>query len=193
MRHDNADRRLAPIGRSLGLIDDHRWAVLQRIWESLDREVKRVEKIRISPSDAVNSDLYSIGEPPIDRSVSAAELLRRPKVTYDFISGHIPPGEDLDRSITRRVEIEIKYAGYVARQERSVVKIEGMESLTIPDDFDYRSLKGMLAESLEKLESIRPRTLGQAKRISGVTPTDLPLLSLALPARRRKGIEEKAK
>nr|WP_321501195.1 tRNA uridine-5-carboxymethylaminomethyl(34) synthesis enzyme MnmG [uncultured Dethiosulfovibrio sp.] len=193
MRHDNADRRLAPIGRSLGLIDDHRWAVLQRIWESLDREVKRVEKIRISPSDAVNSDLYSIGEPPIDRSVSAAELLRRPKVTYDFISGHIPPGEDLDRSITRRVEIEIKYAGYVARQERSVVKIEGMESLTIPDDFDYRSLKGMLAESLEKLESIRPRTLGQAKRISGVTPTDLQLLSLALSVRRRKCIEEKAK
>ncbi|SMG26500.1 tRNA uridine-5-carboxymethylaminomethyl(34) synthesis enzyme MnmG [Dethiosulfovibrio salsuginis] len=193
MRHDNADRRLAPIGRSLGLIDDHRWAVLQRVWESLDREVKRVEKIRISPTDAVNSDLYSIGEPPIDRSVSAAELLRRPKVTYDFVSGHIPPGEDLDRSITRRVEIEVKYAGYVARQERSVLKIEGMENLTIPDDFDYRSLKGMLAESLEKLESIRPRTLGQAKRISGVTPTDLQLLSLALSVRRRKCTEERAK
>lgn len=193
MRHDNADRRLAPIGRSLGLIDDHRWAVLQRVWESLDREVKRVEKIRISPTDAVNSDLYSIGEPPIDRSVSAAELLRRPKVTYELISAHIPPGEDLDLSITKRVEIEVKYAGYVARQERSVVKIEGMESLTIPDDFDYRSLKGMLAESLEKLESIRPRTLGQAKRISGVTPTDLQLLSLALSVRRRKCTEERAK
>lgn len=191
MRNDNADRRLAPIGRKLGLIDDERWSALQKTWDSLDREVRRMDKVRISPNDSINSDLYSVGEPPIDRSVTAAELLRRPNVTYDLISRHVESPEE-DRSITRRVEIEVKYAGYVARQERTVAKIEGMESLIIPDDFDYRSLSGMLAESLEKLESIRPRTLGQAGRISGVTPTDLQLLSLALSVRRRKCPGEKA-
>lgn len=193
MRHDNADRRLAPIGRGLGLIDDVRWSSLLKIWSALDKEIDRVERIRISPNDSINSDLHSLGEPPIDRSVTAAELLRRPKVTYDIVDRHLPPGEDLGPALKRRVEIEVKYAGYVARQERTVIKIEGMESLTIPDDFDYRSLKGMLTESLEKLESIRPRTLGQARRISGVTPTDLQLLSLALSVRRRKCSEEKAK
>lgn len=192
MRHDNADRRLAPIGRKLGLIDDDRWSSLLKLWDSLDKEVDRMERVRISPDDSINSDLRSIGEPPIDRSVTAGDLLRRPNVTYDLISRHVESQETLDRSVTRRVEIEVKYAGYVARQRRTVAKIEGMESLTIPDDFDYRSLKGMLAESLEKLESIRPRTLGQAGRISGVTPTDLQLLSLALSVRRRKCQGEKA-
>lgn len=192
MRHDNADRRLAPIGRKLGLIDDDRWSALLNVWDSLDREVRRMDKVRISPNDSINSDLHSIGEPPIDRSVTAGELLRRPNVTYDLVSRYVESSGNLDRSITRRVEIEVKYAGYVARQERTVAKIEGMESLTIPDDFDYRSLRGMLAESLEKLESIRPRTLGQAGRISGVTPTDLQLLSLALSVRRRKCPGERA-
>lgn len=193
MRHDNADRRLAPIGRSLGLIDDDRWFKLLERWNSLDREIKRIEKVRISPNDSINSDLHSLGEPPIDHSVTAGELLKRPKVTYDLISRHVGPGEDLDQSLRTRVEIEIKYAGYVARQERTVAKIEGMERLTIPDDFDYRSIKGMLTESLERLEEVRPVTLGQAGRISGVTPTDLQLLSLALSIRRRRCTEEKAK
>ncbi|MEA3285448.1 MAG: tRNA uridine-5-carboxymethylaminomethyl(34) synthesis enzyme MnmG [Synergistota bacterium] len=186
MRHDNADRRLSGIGRKLGLLDDGRWEILVERWRNTDREIKRLGSTRIKPSDDVNSDLASIGEAPMDRSLTGAELLRRPGVDYDFLSRYIPSGEDLEGHIRRRVEVEIKYAGYVARQERSVKKFERMEALTIPDDFDYRSMKGLLAESLEKLERIRPKTLGQARRISGVTPTDLQLLSLALSVRRRR-------
>ncbi len=186
MRHDNADRRLAPLGRRLGLLDDRRWSILVGRWRALDAEIDRIKKIRVEPSEGVNSDLRSIGEVPLEKSVTAAELLRRPNVTYDMIGRHISSGDGLDEELRRRVEIEVKYEGYVARQERTVRKIEGMERLTIPDDFDYRSLSGMLAESLEKLEAIRPMTLGQAGRISGVTPTDLQLLSMALSVRRRR-------
>lgn len=189
MRHDNADRRLAPLGRKLGLLDDRRWAVLTERWRILDHEINRLERIRIHPTEGLNSDLRKAGEFPLEKSVTAAELLRRPGVTYAMMCRHAPPEDELDRQLRTRVEIEVKYRGYVDRQERAVKKIEGMERLTIPDDFDYGTIPGMLSESLEKLEAIRPKTLGQAGRISGVTPADLQLLSIALSIRRRKGGE----
>ncbi|PIE55332.1 MAG: tRNA uridine-5-carboxymethylaminomethyl(34) synthesis enzyme MnmG, partial [Dethiosulfovibrio peptidovorans] len=185
LRHDNADQRLACLGRRLGLLDDQRWAVLEKRWEIINRETNRLEKSRIYPSKRLNDDLIALGESPLDRTVSGDDLLRRPKVTYDMIVNYLPSEVEIDRDLTHRVEVQIKYAGYIDRQLRSVHKLERMENLTIPDDFDYRSISGLLTESLEKLEQIRPMTLGQAGRISGVTPTDLELLSTALSARKR--------
>lgn len=186
LRHDNADRRIAPIGRGLGLIDDSQWSILTDKWEKIDTELARLKALSVRPSDAVRNELARLGESPIEQSLKAAELLKRPGVDYDFIKKLYPPEEELGLDLERRVSIEIKYAGYIARQLKVVEKSQRMETLTIPDDFDYGDIKSILTESREKFEKIRPITLGQASRISGVTPADIQILSVAIASRRRR-------
>ncbi len=186
LRHDNADRRLAPIGRRLGLIGDDRWNALLRRWERRDREAERLRSVKLAASDALNERLREAGTAPVAESVTAAELLKRPEVTYALVAAFIPPESPLDGEDIRCVETEIKYAGYIGRQERAAAQLSRMDHAKIPDDFDYASVPGLLAESRQKLERVRPMTLGQAGRISGVTPADIQLLSIVLETRRRE-------
>ena len=184
MRHDNADRRLSPIGRRLGLLSDQQWDTLQRRWEAEDREVELLKNTHLSPS-ATAPILEREGREPLDRGISAAELLRRPEMTYEKIAPLLS-GERLTGEAAANVETAVKYQGYIDRQQRSVEKMLRLENMKIPAGFDYGELTGMLAESREKLEKVRPATLGQAGRISGVTPTDLQHLAVYLSERQRR-------
>ena len=184
MRHDNADRRLSPIGRRLGLLSDQQWDTLQRRWEAEDREVELLKNTHLSPS-ATAPILEREGREPLDRGISAAELLRRPEMSYEKIAPLLS-GERLTGEAAANVETAVKYQGYIDRQQRSVEKMLRLENMKIPAGFDYGELTGMLAESREKLEKVRPATLGQAGRISGVTPTDLQHLAVYLSERQRR-------
>ncbi len=189
LRCDNADRRLSQVGRRLGLIDEAKWRALNDRWESEDHEISELNTVRLSP-EKHNDALKSAGLPAIAGSTSAADYLRRPEVTYRNLRKIIPPSDDECEKMTAEaatnVEIAVKYQGYIERARRAVDRLSRLEDMKIPADFDYSQLKGMLAESLEKLTVIRPSTLGQAGRISGVTPTDLQHLALYLTARRGK-------
>ncbi len=187
LRFDNADRRLAPIGRKLGLIDDDRWNQIQKKWNVVDQEIERLSQIRITPSSEVNGWLNSIGSSPLEERVRAKDLLCRPEVTYGGLQPFLPA---LDYTLTdeeaQSLTIEIKYAGYIERQKRQVLRLHKGEKIYIPDDFSYDEVPGLLAESRQKLEKIKPQNLAQASRISGVTPADIQLLSVYLETRRRR-------
>lgn len=185
MRCDNADRRLAPIGRKLGLLDDKKWEALISRWEHEDTEINALRHTKISV-DAANPVLRAEGLKEIEQGMPASELLRRPEISYEFLRRIIPDGR-LYGEEADNVEIVVKYRGYIERQQKAVDRLLRLESMKIPKDFDYGVLYGLLAESKEKLMRIRPETLGQASRISGVTPTDLQRLALYLSDRRRRG------
>ncbi len=187
LRHDNADRRLSPLGRRLGLIDDDQWRSLNERWEREDREIDELERLRISP-EAANGELQARGLKTLDRGVTASDLLRRPEVDYETLRRIVPLGR-LDGEEKTHVEIAVKYRGYIQRQQRDALRMARLEGMKIPADFNYQELSGMLSESREKLSKIRPATLGQAGRISGVTPTDLQHLALYLSERMRRAAQ----
>ena len=166
LRQDNADERLTPIGREYGLVTDERWAVFQR-----DMEVKAAELAPLCAAAGV--EMGATGGP-------AAELLRRPGVTYALVAQVIGWGEGVTPMMAQRIETEIKYAGYIARQQRAIREVQRRETVAIPEGFDYSALQGLTLEAREKLARIRPRNLGQAGRIPGVSPADEAVLSLAL-------------
>lgn len=187
LRHDNADRRLAPIGHRLGLVDDERWAELVRRWKDMEEEIRRLENIRIEAGDRTNALLKAAGSSPLGEPVRASDLLKRPEVTWDMIAELAPPPERLDKEITSAVSVEIKYEGYIDRQKRQVERMRKMERVRLPVDFDYDGVPGLLSESRQKLKKLRPRTLAQAGRVSGVTPADLHILWVTLERGRRQG------
>ena len=179
LRQDNADERLTPIGREYGLVTDERWAVFQRDMEVKAAELKRLEHTTVKAADlaplcaAAGVEMGATGGP-------AAELLRRPGVTYALVAQVIGWGEGITPMMAQRIETEIKYAGYIARQQRAIREVQRRETVAIPEGFDYSSLQGLTLEAREKLARIRPRNLGQAGRIPGVSPADEAVLSLAL-------------
>ena len=183
LRHDNADRRLAPLGRRLGLLDDPSWEQLRGRWARQEELRRRLESHRVVPSDRVRSLLRSWDTPPPEEPVVALELLRRPQITWERLEELC--GLEADREEAQSVAVEVKYEGYVRRQERICARMERFDQVALPEGFDFGSVEGLLTESRTKLERIRPRTLGQAGRISGVTPADLELLWATLEARRR--------
>ena len=179
LRQDNADERLTPIGREYGLVTDERWAVFQRDMEVKAAELKRLEHTPVKAADlaplcaAAGVEMGATGGP-------AAELLRRPGVTYALVAQVIGWGEGITPMMAQRIETEIKYAGYIARQQRAIREVQRRETVAIPEGFDYSALQGLTLEAREKLARIRPRNLGQAGRIPGVSPADEAVLSLAL-------------
>ncbi len=179
LRQDNADERLTPIGREYGLVTDERWAVFQRDMEVKAAELKRLEHTTVKAAElaplcaAAGVEMGATGGP-------AAELLRRPGVTYALVAQVIGWGEGITPMMAQRIETEIKYAGYIARQQRAIREVQRRETVTIPEGFDYSALQGLTLEAREKLARIRPRNLGQAGRIPGVSPADEAVLSLAL-------------
>ena len=178
LRQDNADERLTPIGREYGLVDDNRWAQFCR-----DRDIKSAELARLGRTKVKLADLRAAAGEGVDLGESggtAEELLRRPGIRYEMIAKVIGRGEGVTPTMALRIETEIRYAGYIAREQRVIKEVQRHENVAIPPDFDYAPLSTLTLEAREKLARIRPRTLAQAGRIPGVSPSDLSQLSLAL-------------
>ncbi len=182
LRQDNADERLTPIGREYGLVDDARWAVFTKDQAIKQAEMHRLETTRVPLADLRKAaeeagvDMSRMGE----TGGTAAELLRRPTVTYELIARVIGWGQDVTPAMALRLETEIRYAGYIAREQRAIREVQRHEQVLIPAGFVYDDIPTMTLESREKLSKIRPRTLAQAGRIPGVSPSDLAQLSLAV-------------
>ena len=178
LRQDNADERLTPIGREYGLVQDDRWAVFCK-----DREIKQNEMDRLAQTTVRLADLKAAA--PEDTELgeiggTALELMRRPYISYELIAKVIGRGEGVTPAMAQRIETEIRYAGYIAREERLIRDIQRHENVKIPEDFDYSPIEMITLEAREKLQKIRPRTLAQAGRIPGVSPSDLAQLSIVL-------------
>lgn len=183
-RQDNADRRLCHIGYRVGLVSGERLAAVEEKYAAVEREIKRLESCGTPASAALNAALAAVGEPPCKGSARLADLLRRPGVDYEMLAPFDLDRPELERSVTEQVQIAVKYAGYLARQERQVEEFRRAESKTLPADLDYASIGGLRLEARQKLAAIRPLNIGQASRISGVSPADVAVLLIWLEQNR---------
>lgn len=184
LRQDNADERLTPIGRQAGLVDDARWQAFEQAMEVKARETRCLEQTSVKAAE-LNRVLEEKGMTPVEKGGPAAELLRRPELDYAILAQVIGWGEGVDRRMAARITTEIKYAGYIARQQRTIKDVKRLENTPIPEDFDYAPLNGLRLEAREKLARIRPVSLAQAGRIPGVSPADMAVLSVAVEAANR--------
>ena len=184
-RQDNADQRLCPLGYAIGLVSEERYQRVLDKYAAVDRECKRLEHSGAAASPELNALLEAKGEPPVKNSVRLADLLRRPRLNYDDLAPIDPERPELPKTVTEQVEIVLKYEGYIARQQRQVEEMRRLEGRTLPNDMDYNALAGLRLEARQKLTAIRPLNLGQASRISGVSPADIAALMIALE--RREG------
>lgn len=180
LRQDNADKRLSELGHEIGLISDERIERVREKYSLVERELKRLENTHIAPSEKANRVLSAIGETPITTGISLASLIRRPKVTYDLVAELDEGRPNYPRAVVQEVEIELKYAGYIARQRRQINEFRRMEEKKLPSDIDYEKVQGLRLEARQKLGQVRPENLGQASRISGVSPADTAALMLYL-------------
>ncbi len=180
LRQDNADRRLTPIGYKIGLISEERYQKYLKKLELIDIEKKRVQSTVIAPSEAINSLLVSRETSPLNTGVRFAELLKRPQLNYDLLTDFDVDRPPLPREIFEQVEIDIKYEGYIKRQQAQVDEMHRLEVKKLPEDTDYNSIHGLRLEAREKLSKIRPHNIGQASRISGVSPSDISVLLIYL-------------
>ena len=185
LRQDNADERMTPLGREIGLVDDARWERYNHTLELKNREIERIESITIKPSQ-VKELLESKGLPPITTGVRANEFLKRPQITYNEVAEIIGRDEEITEFIGEKVEVEIKYAGYVKRQQAQIDQTKKLENTILPEDIDYNEMKGLRMEAREKLTKIRPANVGQASRIPGVSPSDISSLLLELKMKEMK-------
>jgi tRNA uridine 5-carboxymethylaminomethyl modification enzyme len=178
LRHDNADLRLTEVGHNLGLVSDEEYNAFLEKKQNIKDELQRLSEIRIKPSQ-VQEFLESKGSNGLKDGVLASEFLRRPEVNYsDLLKFIDAPEKDLDRRVIEQVEIETKYAGYIKKAQDRVDRLKRMEEKAIPDRIDYEAINGLATEGRQKLEKIRPTTIAQASRISGVTPADIAILSV---------------
>ena len=185
-RQDNADQRLSPIGHRIGLISDQRMAAVEAKYAAVARELKRLEHSGVAASQALNAFLEARGSSPVDSSARLADLVRRPELGYDAIAAFDPERPELPPAVTEQVEIQLKYAGYIARQERQVEEFQKAESRRLPESIDYDAIPALKAEAREKLSKIRPVSIGQASRISGVSPADIAVLLVWLEQNKPK-------
>lgn len=180
LRQDNADERLTPIGREIGLIPDSRWEKFCKKQEQKQTERKRIEKVVIPPSDALNAMLEEQGTTGITTGMRMIDLLRRPQLTYGCLAPFDPDRPALSATVFENVEIEVKYEGYIKRQKSDIAEMRRLEQRLLPKDVDYTSLVGLRTEAQEKLQAVRPANIGQASRISGVSPADISVLLIWL-------------
>ncbi|MBQ2042998.1 MAG: tRNA uridine-5-carboxymethylaminomethyl(34) synthesis enzyme MnmG, partial [Firmicutes bacterium] len=186
LRQDNADLRLTEKGRALGLVSDERWERFLADRKAMEEEMERLENTAVLPSSA-NPILKELGGSPVDNRVSLAELLRRPEVSYDALAGVDPDRPQLSYHVRTKVEVALKYSGYIDKQLAQIERFKKLENKTLPEDLDYMSMEGLRNEAREKLTAIRPVSVGQASRISGVSPADINVLLVQLERLRRKG------
>ena len=179
-RQDNADQRLTAIGASVGLIPPERLKAVEEKYAAVKREISRLEGSGIPGSAALNEMLASRDTAPVENSARLADLLRRPQVSYEDLAPFDKDRPELPLSVTEEVEIQLKYAGYLARQEKQVAEFRKEEARLLPEDMDYNAISGLRLEARQKLSEIRPVSLGQAGRISGVSPADIAVLMIYL-------------
>ncbi|RFP52042.1 MAG: tRNA uridine-5-carboxymethylaminomethyl(34) synthesis enzyme MnmG [Limnothrix sp. CACIAM 69d] len=186
LRSDNADRRLTPLGREIGLIDDRRWDLFQTKQANIAAEQERLQTSRVKENDPSAPAIVAATGGPIKGSVTLAELLKRPGFHYEQLAEFGLGNPDLDRAETEGAEIEIKYSGYIQRQQRQIEAIARQENRRLPENLDYQAIETLSKESREKLAKVRPLTVGQASRIGGVNPADINALLIYLELRDRQ-------
>jgi len=187
LREDNADLRLTPKGRELGLVDDERWEHFSVKKEGIGKELLRLKASWIQPTSAKAEEINKLLEKPMVREYSLADLLARPEVTYETltqaiseVSADLPASPELARQITEQVEIQLKYQGYIDRQEEDIKKLKRQEDTPLPEDFDYQQMQGLSNELKQKLQKVRPENISRATRIPGMTPAAISLLLIYL-------------
>lgn len=180
LRQDNADERLMPIGRKLGLIDDKTYSAFLLRKELKEKEIERLKTTFLAPNEGLNRLLEENGTVPISTGTRLSDLVKRPQISYDLLAPFDKERPDLPYSVREKVETEIKYEGYISRQQAQVNEMLRLEGKVIPNDIDYSSVYGLRLEAVEKLNKIRPANIGQASRISGVSPADISVLLIFL-------------
>ena len=180
LRQDNADERLTAIGHRLGLVSDGRLRAVQEKYEAVDREIRRLERTGVAASKELNDLLTARGTAPVSDGARLVDLLRRPQMSYEDVLrfDHHPP--QLPHAVAEQVEIRVKYEGYIRRQKKQVADFEQLERHPLPPDIEYAHIQGLRLEAREKLDAVHPRNLGQASRISGVSPADIAALMIYL-------------
>ena len=188
-RQDNADERLTPIGYRIGLIPAEQAQAVAEKYEAVRREQRRLEHTGVPAGPALNRFLQARGSAEVVSSARLADLLRRPELHYAELAPFDPERPELPAAVTRQVEIRVKYAGYLQRQEQQIEAFRREESRLLPEDADYASIAGLRLEARQKLADIRPRSIGQAGRISGVSPADIAVLLIWLSQRNENSTD----
>lgn len=186
LRQDNADQRLTPIGHEIGLISEERWQHYLHKQELIEQERKRIEKLTFGPSKELNEMLESRGTAPMETGAHASDLIRRPQVSYKDLEPFDTERPKLPDEVTEQVEIQIKYEGYIQKQLIQVEQMRRLETRKIPEDINYEEVRGLRLEAIEKLQRIRPHSIGQASRISGVSPADISVLLIYMESCKEK-------
>ena len=189
LREDNADQRLTPVAREMGLVDDARWSRFERKLDAVERETARLGAVWAAPNNALGRELAQTLGIEVSRESSARDLLKRPELDYAKLMqvASLGPGAS-DAEVAEQVEIGVKYAGYLDRQREEIERQQRNENTPIPEDFDYAAVRGLSAEAQQKLERVRPQTVGQAQRIPGMTPAAISLLLVHLTRARRSRV-----
>ena len=186
LRHDNADMRLTPIGRRMGLVDEERWLNYEIKKAQFDNEMKRLSTNKLKPTEDTNEEVQAMGFKPLTDAVTAKEFMRRPEVSYaDVIKFIGPAAEDLSPKLIELLETEIKYEGYINKALDQVVKMKRMEEKRIPANIDWDDIDSIATEARQKFKKINPETIGQASRISGVNPADISILMVYLEGNQK--------
>lgn len=180
LRQDNADERLTPIGHEIGLISEARWKKFCEKQAMKEAERKRVEKLVFSPTKELNDLLVSRETSPVTSGVHMSDLLRRPQITYEALAPVDTTRPNYPASVFENVEIELKYEGYIRRQKADIAEMRRLEKKLLPKNVDYEQIEGLRMEAREKLNKVRPANIGQASRISGVSPADVSVLLIWL-------------
>ena len=180
LRQDNADERLMPIGHKLGLISEEIYSEFLKREEQKNAEIERLNTVFLAPGEEINALLESAGTAPLTTGIRMSELIKRPQVSYDMLAPFDKERPPLSRSVREKVEVEIKYDGYIARQKAQVNEMLRLEGKKIPENIDYNDVYGLRLEAREKLDKVRPADIGQASRISGVSPADVSVLLIYL-------------
>ena len=180
LRQDNADERLMPIGHKLGLISEETYSAYLKREEQKNAEIERLNTVFLAPGEEINALLESADTAPLTTGIRMSELIKRPQVSYDMLAPFDKERPPLSRSVREKVEVEIKYEGYIARQRAQVNEMLRLEGKKIPENIDYNDVYGLRLEAREKLDKVRPTDIGQASRISGVSPADVSVLLIYL-------------
>jgi tRNA uridine 5-carboxymethylaminomethyl modification enzyme len=190
LREDNADLRLTAIGYRLGVVSETRWRAVEAKQEAIERERQRLRTTWLRPRDLSDEQQHAVFAQPLDREFSLEELLRRPEVRYTMLTALPGAGPGLaDRPAAEQVEIQVKYQGYIDRQQTDIARRQAYEDLKLPADIDYTRVHGLSVEVQQKLSRFRPESLGQAARISGVTPAAISVLLVHLKRRQSVSID----
>ncbi|KGX85684.1 tRNA uridine-5-carboxymethylaminomethyl(34) synthesis enzyme MnmG [Pontibacillus litoralis] len=176
LRHDNADLRLSEIGHNLGLISDERFAKFEEKKHLIEAEKKRLDKVMLKPTEEVQRKIEEAGGTSLKEAIRASDLLRRPEMQYTVIDALAPSEQPLADDVKEQVEIQLKYAGYIEKSKHQIERMKKMENKLIPDNIDYDAINGLATEARDRLKEVRPLSVGQASRVSGVNPADVSIL-----------------